>query len=577
MINKEGVQLYAAKQTSFTRGKGMEPLRAIITVLFTAIALQGCVGGEKRMRLSFPSDPGPAIAENNNIRRGDLAIPGIADIPVERMQATRTQMQRMYSVAETGLSGSVQNTLRHGENVREISCRAFTVRCEDRDNFSGIIIDENGETITRSTSGTTAFSYYQNLRLIGDEYSGSTQNVEWVHKHLIEKGTKLVSISTTAIHAISPAWRFGSAMPYLQINSAGNGGRDNVGSQFLKSFKTMPVSLSTDPDGNLAAAARADKLILVAGWDRDARGNYIRHRRSSGCKGADSACVWAQFHFPGIGSGTSYAAPQFAAGLASVLLIAPHTTPQNLARFGKACVRKTGQGIENLLWTSGGLGVADFTCVSDVVVALANLPSGGVANVTVNGKSVTLSGREITLLFAGGSENVPKEADGPFFSVVPNGEDAFLLATGYRSGGFFTLLTAGVRDDFFGFTEEHLGVRQVEIAGGHENLFLTMTDQRSDGGNIITGAQGRSFSVTAQKTVALTKTTVLTAAAHADRFLGGEASIPLGTIALTEGDWHSRLSFETETKVASHTEFKTTVEASESGEYAFRAGIRLMF
>lgn len=43
-------------------------------------------------------------------------------------------------------------------------------------------------------------------------------------------------------------------------------------------------------------------------------------------------------------------------------------------------------------------------------------------------------------------------------------------------------------------------VREAGVTAGHENLFLTLAEQRSDGGNSITEAVGRSLNVTAQKT-----------------------------------------------------------------------------
>ena len=44
------------------------------------------------------------------------------------------------------------------------------------------------------------------------------------------------------------------------------------------------------------------------------------------------------------------------------------------------------------------------------------------------------------------------------------------------------------RPDFFGFTGEHRHVRETGITAGHENLFVSLTQQQSDGGATITGA-----------------------------------------------------------------------------------------
>ena len=314
---------------------------------------------------------------------------------------------------------------------------------------------------------------------------------------------------------------------------AGNAAADNIGDSYLTVHSVGNGSdnplwyddfdLTAPADRvKIAAAIREHRLIYTAGWIRDANGNYTRHPHSYSCREDDirEGCVWTRFHFH-YGGGTSYSAPQYAGALMSILAIMPDTTPQNLAKFGKACVRKTGNGIEELLRVSGGLGVADFACVGDVVTALANLPTGGTTNLSINGQPVTLSGRRIALSFAGGLGDIPVETDGLFFNAVPSTEKRFLLVAGYRKEALFTALSLGIRNDFFGFDKEHRNIREAGVAAGHENLFLTLTEQRSDGGNSIAEAVGRSLNVTARKTFALTEGTSLTVTALADRFLGG--------------------------------------------------------
>ena len=276
--------------------------------------------------------------------------------------------------------------------------------------------------------------------------------------------------------------------------------------------------------------------------------------------------------------GTSNSTTQFAAALASVLAISPDTTPENLARFGKSCVKKTGEGIEELLRVSGGLGVADFACVGDVVTALANLPTGGTTNVTVNGQPVTLSGREMVLSLSGGLESVPTGTDNPFFmNVVPTGEESFQLVAGYWQDDLFVALSSGIRDDFFGFIREHRNVRETGVSAGHKNLFFTFTEQHSDGGGVITEASGRSHTVTAQETVALTDHTTLTATVRTARFLGGEATIPLGTVDLSSGGWTPRFSLASETALVRGISFGTEAEINDNEDYALRTGVRLEF
>ena len=100
--------------------------------------------------------------------------------------------------------------------------------------------------------------------------------------------------------------------------------------------------------------------------------------------------------------------------MASALAVFPDTSHQNLAKFGKACALKRGNGIEALLRQSGGVGVADFTCMGGVVTALANLPTGG-RTTTINGSPVTVSGRTLSLLLSGYTGDIaqyfPKEVE----------------------------------------------------------------------------------------------------------------------------------------------------------------------
>ena len=442
--------------------------------------------------------------------------------------------------------------------VGTIACQSY-IQSGDCDNHAEKIFNTDGTV--RTKRGSSPFTKLVALRRGDDTATNVLPLMREIARMPDVKIVNWSSSGNSASHHISDS--------YLTINSVGNG-IDNP---------LWYDDLVTPEDKiKIAAAIREHRLIYTAGWIRDANGNYTRHPHSYSCREDEirEGCVWTQFDFH-YGGGTSFSAPQFTMALASVLAIMPDTTPQNLARFGKACVRKTGNGIEELLRVSGGLGVADFACVGDVVTALANLPSGGTTNLGINGQPVTLSGRRITLSFAGGLGGIPVETDGFFFNAVPSTDKRFLLVAGYRKEALFTALSLGIRNDFFGFDKEHRNIREAGVAAGHENLFLTLTEQRSDGGNSITEAVGRSLNVTAQKTFALTEGTSLTVTALADRFLGGRATIPLGTIDLGRGRWSHRLSVASETDFTRGMSFSTKAERIGDGNYAFNAGIRLTF
>ena len=481
------------------------------------------------------------------------AINGIDAIPQSMVQLTREEMQNRMVVVDSDED--------HASSVGRVACESY-IQSGDCNNQAGKFYDNQADGTVRTVTGTSPF-----MKLISEHDSSG---VRWAIDEMAGMENLSIAILTGATNSV-PFW-IGDDIPHLTIASASN----YLGnSSWYDHDKMTPAGRA-----KIDKAVAEDRLIFVGGWDKDADGNYIRHEDSSSCKGdgIQDGCVWTPFEFAGYSAGgTSYSAPNFAAALASVLAIAPRTTPQNLARFGKACVRKSGEGIEKLLETSGGLGVADFACVGDVVTAVANLPSGGTTNVTINGQAVTLDGQSITLSFAEGTIAVSEGTDGFFFTPMRSGGGTGLFVTGYRAGDLFVLLAGGTRDDFFGFRGEHRHVRESSITAGHENLFLALAEQSSDGGRVITGARGRSLTVTARETVPLTGSTDLTLSVAADRFLGGEASIPLGTMELGESGWGSRLSLGTETAIDSATAFTTSVEVTDDGDHILMTGLRASF
>ena len=350
----------------------------------------------------------------------------------------------------------------------------------------------------------------------------------------------------------------GATLPFLYVNAAGNSASDDGD--------------LTDQDphaANVRAAIAANKALYAAGHSV-VGGRYVRNRASSGCTGPiNDGCLWVplQFDLRGdgsrIGTGTSLSSQALASSLASVLSVFPDTTHQNLAKFGKACAKKSGQGIEALLRSAGGVGVADFSCMGEVTTALANLPSGGSTTATINGSSVTVRGRDLSLSFASGSNGVPiasNKAWGLSFGVVPTGRGGMMATATKRQGNLFASLGGGMQEDFFGFSEEHSAVRVVEVSAGHDRAFARYSEQHSSGGGVIDSARGQSLGFTVRQHIALTEESVLSASAHADKFLGGSARIPVGAVRLEGGEWDYRLSLD----VANYLGENTIIAASAS-------------
>ena len=297
----------------------------------------------------------------------------------------------------------------------------------------------------------------------------------------------------------------------------------------------------------------------------------------------NDGCLWTSYASLGAGSqGTSNSAPLVASALASVLAVFPDTAPVELAKFAKACAKrsgtdKRGNTIAALLRQSGGVGVADFTCMGDTTTALANLPNGGSTRVTINGKPVTVSGRDLVLSFGNMMQSVPVVGqDG--FSLIPvvTDEQSIMFVGIWKGGSYFASTGSGLRGDFFGFTEGHREVFDLQVTAGHENAFIRFSDQQSKGGDIIKSARAQSLGFTLRKSFSLTEETTLGIAAHTDRFLGGKAKLPVGTVRLREGGWNHRLSLSAERSIGEEATFRvgTDLHLPEMGEQALSLGVQ---
>ena len=354
---------------------------------------------------------------------------------------------------------------------------------------------------------------------------------------------------------------------------------------------------------NINAAIAAENVLYIAGhaprndpdhpFYPDTTGLYRRHPESTGCKGADAACLWAPYWQEdpeGLYtdySGTSGSAPHVAAAIASVLSVFPDTHYTDLSRFTKACARKSGDGIEELLQQSGGLGVADFTCMGEVVESLTQLPSGGSANLTINGNAVTMSGRQLVAEFpvssgvfspvvagyadkgrvmpTGGAVPAKRENGFSLYPVFTDETSSFVGV--HRVGKFFTSVGVGTREDFYGYRSGHDSVFEAGVSVGHENAFLRFSRMHSDGGKLISSAEGQSYGFTVQQQFRLAEVPFI-AAAHTDQFLGGKANIPSGSADLKEGGWNHRLNLSSAVALSdtAHLALSAEMHLPETGE-----------
>ena len=219
-----------------------------------------------------------------------------------------------------------------------------------------------------------------------------------------------------------------------------------------------------------------------------------------------------------------------------------------------------------------------------VTQALANLPVGGRTNVTVNGQTVSVGGADVSLAFAPAtaySESMAEHLSGYSFNIVPTGGESAMLVGMRRSGSFFASVGVGTDDDFFGFSENHEGVRSLRLTAGHENVFAHITRLRSDGGGYITEAVGRSMGLTVREAFILTDDTTLDISARTERFLGGHAGIgseevSFGSVRLNASGWNHRINLSSETEIDENrtVNLSADMRLPDGGESDIAVGVR---
>ena len=312
-----------------------------------------------------------AAAETNPLlcKRGQMAVPGIDRIPLDMVKLTNQELQSRFALTDA--------VMWHATNVGGVACESFVTSSEWCGVFDKRASIVKGEDDTRSvTQGPSSFTQVVDLNYV---------SFQWVMEELVGLGAQIAAHPFSGATIVDQDNKLPYvSMPYVTVQGAGN---DGVNSWFTMQRYMYGVRKSI---ANQAIAA--NKYIFVAGFDRDRFGNYIRHNESNGCIGIVDGCIWLPYTFPTYRRGTSSSTSHFAAALASILAVFPDSTDQNLLKLAKACARKTGDGIEEV---SGGVGVTDFSCMEEITDTARNLPAGGSAAVIIDGKTVTVTEREL--------------------------------------------------------------------------------------------------------------------------------------------------------------------------------------
>ena len=334
---------------------------------------------------TLPTEP-PTEPPAPPIVRGTNAVPGLNDIPMDRLLLTSNEAARNIVVLE-GPSHSIdyaRDELRpHAKSLRRAACFTYTVACDDPEDFSGYVIDEYGNVEVDRTDGSAPFSFIAKYE---PDHDFQTQYTGFILDRINRMGMVKIVTQSIAPFSLTPHETPGGHATFAVIHSAGNGEQDRIG------YPHNRTLAEEDHTGHLQAAADADLLLFVAGHASLSRtgGVYRRADDSSGCKGADDACVWTDYMI-----GTSVSSVKVGMGMNSVLGFFPDTESADLVRLTRACLKRSGNGIEEMLRQSGGLGVVDYTCMGALVNARDTLPAGAVTNVVVNGWTVRVGKRQL--------------------------------------------------------------------------------------------------------------------------------------------------------------------------------------
>ena len=305
------------------------------------------------------------------------AIYGIGRIPQSMVKLTREEMQRRFVLAEI--------TESHARKVGDIACKSY-IQSGHCDSQAGRFRSPDGTV--RTETGTAPFT-----KIV---HYPSGNHSQWTVDEMAKMPEVKIVVRTSGIELVYRG--YGNFLPYLVIQSA------------RQRRQQRSVVRHADQCGGQGRGREAHR-----GWTAD-----YRRRMGQGYEGqlcsSRRGVLLRRGRRPGRLCLDAVRFPLSKRVVAPASLhpssprhwhrccpSVPDTTPENLARLGKACVKKRGEGIEALLRTSGGIGVADFGCIDTIIAALANLPDGGTASIHINGHPVTVNAREIVVRSPGGS------------------------------------------------------------------------------------------------------------------------------------------------------------------------------
>ena len=293
-----------------------------------------------------------AFAQHVLVRHGPLH--GVDVIPPEAIQLTREQMRNLFVVSDSYTEGavSVDRSRSHNKGIRRAACLASVMSCSDPNDLS--------------TVPFTFLAKYPQFRYERDV-------TEWIVNEAMRKGSKIVTESKTNTNLESGIEGvYGSSLPFVLIDSAGNKGVDNFfnpftydrpGNRFTRNGRTVTGSTAATLRKYLDIV-RAQKVIYASTYETF-QGVPRRYEPATGCLGVEESCVSLPLNGYAAG-GTSSQSPTLGAAMASVLGVFPRYDVFDLAALVNSCT----QSFPSIIG-----GVVNMPCVIETVCAETNSTS----------------------------------------------------------------------------------------------------------------------------------------------------------------------------------------------------------
>ena len=300
------------------------------------------------------------FAQHTIVQHGPLH--GVDVIQPDAIQLTREQMRNLFVVSDSYVEGSmsVDRSRSHNEIVRWSACLASVMSCSDPNDLR-----------------TVPFTFLAKYPLLRYERDVT----EWIVREAMRRGSKIVTESKTNTSVTSTdndilhggiEGVYGSSLPFVLIDSAGNKGVDNffnpftydrLGNRFTRNGRTVTGSTAATLRKYLDIV-KAQKVIYASTYETF-QGVPKRYDGATGCLGVEESCVSLPLNSYAAG-GTSSQSPTLGAAMASVLGVFPQYDVFDLSALVNSCA----QSFPSIIG-----GVVNMPCVIETICAETNSTS----------------------------------------------------------------------------------------------------------------------------------------------------------------------------------------------------------